>query len=142
MLLAFGFGSGLVKKAPGTFGTLAAVPIYLLIAHSGWLIYSLVTLLICVSGIWICGIAAEKLGEHDFGGIVWDEIAGYLVTLWFVPFSWEAVVLGFIIFRVFDILKPWPINWLDRKVEGGIGIMLDDILAGISSGLILWLLLY
>jgi phosphatidylglycerophosphatase A len=141
LFLAFGFGSGLAKKAPGTCGTLAAVPLYLLIAQTGNLIYSLATIVATIVGIWICDKAAEKLGEHDFGGIVWDEIAGYLITLWFIPFSWLNVVLGFILFRFFDILKPWPIKVADRKVKGGFGIMLDDVLAGVFANLVLVLIL-
>jgi phosphatidylglycerophosphatase A len=141
LFLAFGFGFGLVKKAPGTFGTLAAVPLYLLIAQSDNLIYSLITIVVTIAGIWICGQAADKLGEHDFGGIVWDEIAGYLITLWWIPFSWQGLVLGFILFRFFDILKPWPIKWADRKVKGGFGIMLDDVLAGVFANIVLMLLI-
>ncbi len=140
LFLAFGFGSGLAKKAPGTFGTVAAIPVYCLFAQSNLLVYSILTLLVTVVGIWICGVAADKLGEHDFGGIVWDEIAGYLITLWLVPFSWAAVFWGFMLFRIFDILKPWPIRWLDRNIHGGLGIMLDDVLAGIFAGLLLWLM--
>jgi phosphatidylglycerophosphatase A len=140
LFLAFGFGSGLAKNAPGTCGTLAAIPLYLLIAQSGNLIYSLVTLVAIIAGIRICDNAAEQLGEHDFGGIVWDEIAGYLITLWFIPFSWKALVIGFILFRFFDILKPWPIKWADRKVKGGFGIMLDDVLAGVFANVVLILI--
>lgn len=141
LFLAFGFGSGLAKKAPGTCGTLAAIPIYLLIVQTGNLSYSLVTIAVTIVGIWICGLAADKLGEHDFGGIVWDEIAGYLITLWWIPFSWQGVVLGFILFRFFDILKPWPIKWADRRVKGGFGIMLDDVLAGAFANVGLVLIL-
>ena len=140
LCLAFGFGSGLAKKAPGTCGTVAAIPLYLLLVQSHFIIYSLVTIIACVVGIWICGIAADKLGEHDFGGIVWDEIAGLLITLWFVDFSWQNVLLGFILFRIFDILKPWPIKWADEQVEGGLGIMLDDIIAGFIAGGLLFLI--
>jgi len=134
LFLAFGFGSGLAKKAPGTMGTLAAIPIYWLFAQTNLFVYSLLTLIVTVAGIPICDIAAKKLDEHDFGGIVWDEIAGYLITMWLVPFSWQAMVLGFILFRFFDILKPWPIKWIDRQVHGGLGIMLDDVLAGVFAG--------
>lgn len=129
LFLAFGFGSGLAKKAPGTFGTLAAIPVYLLLVQTGQLTYWIVTMIASVLGIWICGQAAQKLGEHDFGGIVWDEIAGLLVTLAFVPFSWQTLMAGFVLFRFFDIVKPWPIRWIDQKVDGGFGIMLDDIIA-------------
>jgi phosphatidylglycerophosphatase A len=141
LFLAFGFGSGLARKAPGTFGTLAAVPIYCILAQTGNLFYSIVTLTITLAGIWICGQAADKLGEHDFGGIVWDEIAGYLITLWWLPFSWQGMVLGFIIFRIFDILKPWPIKIADRKVKGGFGIMLDDVLAGVLAAIVVRIVL-
>jgi phosphatidylglycerophosphatase A len=134
LFLAFGFGSGLAKKAPGTFGTLAAIPVYWLFVQGDLLVYSLLTLFVTVIGVWICGIAAEKLGEHDFGGIVWDEIAGFLITMWLVPVTWKTVIVGFILFRFFDILKPWPIKWLDQQVHGGLGIMLDDVLAGIFAG--------
>lgn len=141
LFLAFGFGSGLAKKAPGTFGTLAAVPLYILLAQTGQLSYWLATVLASIMGIWICGKAAEKLGEHDFGGIVWDEIAGLLVTLAFVPFSWPALAAGFVLFRFFDIVKPWPIRWIDQQVSGGLGIMLDDIIAGLFAAGILALVL-
>jgi phosphatidylglycerophosphatase A len=140
LFLAFGFGSGLAKKAPGTCGTLAAIPVYCLFAQTSLLIYSLLTITATLIGISLCGIAADKLGEHDFGGIVWDEVAGYLITLWFVPFSWQTTLVGFILFRIFDIFKPWPIKWVDQHVHGGFGIMLDDVLAGIFAGALLSLL--
>ena len=139
LFLAFGFGSGLAKKAPGTCGTAAAIPLYWLIIQAGLPIYSLLTIAATLAGIRICGIAADKLGEHDFGGIVWDEVAGYLITMWLVPFSWKALLLGFVLFRFFDIIKPWPIKWIDRKVQGGLGIMLDDVLAGVFAGALLWM---
>ena len=141
LFLAFGFGSGLAKKAPGTCGTMAAIPLYLLIAQTGNLIYSLLTLVVTIAGIWICDSAADKLGEHDFGGIVWDEIAGYLITLWFIPFTWLNVGLGFVLFRFFDILKPWPIKIADKRVKGGFGIMLDDVLAAVFANIVLRLVL-
>lgn len=133
LFLAFGFGSGLAKKAPGTCGTLAAIPVYLLISQLNFWVYSILTIAVIVSGIWICQYAADKLGVHDFGGIVWDEVAGYLVTMWFIPFSWNAILVGFVLFRIFDIFKPWPIGLIDRQIHGGLGIMMDDILAGIYA---------
>lgn len=141
LFLAFGFGSGLVKKAPGTFGTVAAIPVYLLFAQTPFWLYSTLTIILTIVGIKICDEAAKLLGEHDFNGIVWDEIAGYLITLWFVPWSLQAVLIGFVLFRFFDILKPFPIKWIDKHVHGGFGIMLDDVLAGIFAGTILWLLI-
>jgi phosphatidylglycerophosphatase A len=140
LFLAFGFGSGLAKKAPGTFGTVAAIPMYCLFAQTDLWMYSVLSVIVTVAGIWICGLAAEKLGEHDYGGIVWDEIAGLLITMWLVPFTWQTLTAGFVLFRLFDIIKPWPIRWIDQKVHGGLGIMLDDVLAGIFAGGVLWLL--
>lgn len=132
-MLAFGFGSGLAKKAPGTMGTLASIPMYycLIRFFESW--YLAVLVLTAVLGIWICGKAAKDIGVHDHGGIVWDEIVGYLLTMYWVPFSWQNVILGFVFFRLFDILKPWPINWLDRHVSGGVGIMLDDVVAALMA---------
>ena len=140
LFLAFGFGSGLVKKAPGTMGTIAAIPVYLVCVQFNFWIYSLLTLIATVVGVWICDVAAKKLDEHDFGGIVWDEVAGYLITMLFVPFSWQALFVGFVLFRVFDIVKPQPIKWIDAKVTGGLGIMLDDVLAALFAGMLLLLL--
>ena len=142
LFLAFGFGSGLAKKAPGTFGTLAAMPVYgLLLQTNDWL-YSVLTVLATLIGIWICGVAAKKLEEHDFGGIVWDEIAGFLITMWLIPFTWSTLIGGFILFRFFDILKPWPIKVVDKRVAGGLGIMLDDVLAGIFAAVVLRFVLH
>lgn len=132
-MLAFGFGSGLAKKAPGTMGTLAAVPMYYSLVQLSEAAYLTVMLLVIVSGVWICGKASEDIGVHDHGGIVWDEIAGYLLTMYWAMFSWQNMILGFVLFRLFDILKPWPINWLDRRVEGGFGIMVDDLLAAVMA---------
>lgn len=137
-LLAFGFGSGLAKKAPGTAGTLMAIPIYYGLFQMGENTYLTSLILVSLIGIWICGKTADDIGVHDHGGIVWDEIAGYLLTMLWVSFSWLNVLLGFIYFRLFDILKPWPINALDRQVKGGFGIMVDDILAGLMAALCLY----
>jgi phosphatidylglycerophosphatase A len=139
LFLAFGFGSGLAKKAPGTLGTLAAIPVYWLFMQAGVVVYSALTLAVIIAGVWICDQAAKKLGEHDFGGIVWDEIAGYLITMALVPMSWQTMLAGFVLFRWLDIVKPWPIKWADRRVQGGLGIMLDDVLAGVIAGLLLLL---
>lgn len=138
LFLAFGFGSGLSRKAPGTMGTLAALPVYWLFSQFGLMSYGVLTAIAIIAGIWICDSAANKLGEHDFGGIVWDEVAGFLVAMWWVPMAWETVLAGFALFRLFDIMKPWPIRWVDRRVSGGFGIMLDDVLAGmLTAGVML-----
>ncbi|MDD2758890.1 MAG: phosphatidylglycerophosphatase A [Methylomonas sp.] len=137
LLLAFGFGSGLSRVMPGTLGTVAALPLYWVLQQAeGW-IYLPATLICIVAGVWICDEAAKKLQVHDYGGIVWDEIAGLLLTMCWVPFSWQSLLAGFVLFRFFDFLKPWPIGWLDRKVSGGFGIMLDDVVAGVFAASIL-----
>ncbi|MCG8427641.1 MAG: phosphatidylglycerophosphatase A [Chromatiales bacterium] len=132
-LLAFGLGSGAAPKAPGTFGTLAAIPLYLLVSDLSPGFYVLLLALMFVMGIWLCQRTSDDLGVHDHGGIVWDEWVGFLLTMFNAPAGWLWIVIGFLLFRLFDILKPWPINWLDRKVSGGLGIMLDDILAGVYA---------
>jgi len=140
LFLAFGFGSGLSKKMPGTMGTVMAIPLYLLLLQGPNWLYWLGTVVCISAGIVICDKAAQKLAVHDFGGIVWDEIAGFLITMAWVPFSWQSLLAGFALFRLFDIVKPWPIKWLDQQVEGGVGIMLDDVVAGIFAALLLALL--
>ena len=137
--LAFGFGSGLSPRAPGTAGTLVAIPLFLLVdaalanTASPLLWYSVFILVTAVAGVWICDRASKQLGVHDHPGIVWDEFVGYWITMWALPAGWVWVLAGFVAFRIFDILKPWPIGWLDRKVEGGFGIMIDDVLAGVMA---------
>ncbi|ABI55744.1 phosphatidylglycerophosphatase A [Alkalilimnicola ehrlichii MLHE-1] len=140
--LALGFGSGLAPKAPGTFGTVAAIPVYLLLAPLPLWAYLLAVVAVCVAGVWICDIAAHDVGVHDHPAIVWDEIAGYLITMIAVPLGLVWVVAGFVLFRFFDILKPWPIRWLDRHVHGGLGIMVDDILAGVFALVVLHALVW
>lgn len=139
-LLAFGFGSGLAPKAPGTFGTLAALPLYLLLQPLPLQLYLALVAFGFVVGIWICEVTSRDLGVHDHGGIVWDEIIGFLVTMSLAPPGWWWLLLGFLLFRFFDIFKPWPIGWLDLRVTGGFGIMLDDLVAGIYAGSVLLLL--
>ncbi|MFT5294194.1 MAG: phosphatidylglycerophosphatase A [Colwellia sp.] len=131
--LALGFGSGLLPKAPGTFGTLAAIPLYLLLAPSSMSVYLVAVIVMSIAGIYICGKAAEDAGVPDHGAIVWDEIVGFLITMFMVPLSWQSVIVGFILFRIFDIFKPWPISFIDKNVHGGLGIMLDDIIAGFAA---------
>jgi phosphatidylglycerophosphatase A len=131
--LSLGFGSGLAPRAPGTFGTLAAIPVYLVLQGLPLWAFLAVTLLFALVGIHLCGSTARALGVHDHGGIVWDEIVGYLITMIAVPLDWRWIVVGFLLFRLFDILKPWPIRWLDRRVGGGFGIMIDDVLAGLLA---------
>ena len=131
--LAFGFGSGLSPKAPGTAGTVVAVPLYLLISGLPLAQYSLVILVCAVLGIWICDVASRQLKVHDHPGIVWDEFVGFWITMWALPAQWPWIIAGFVAFRLFDIVKPWPIGLLDRRVGGGLGIMIDDVIAGIMA---------
>ena len=139
-LMAFGFGSGLSPKAPGTLGTLVAVPLYLLLAPLSAPLYLALVAAGFLAGIGICGRTSRDLGVHDHGGIVWDEIIGYLVAMSLAPPAWWWILPGFVLFRFFDILKPWPIAWLDRSVAGGVGIMLDDVAAGLYAGTVMFLL--
>ena len=143
-LLAFGFGSGLSPKAPGTFGTLAAVPLYLLLAPLPLPLYLMIVAVTFALGVGICGITSDDLGVHDHSGIVWDEFVGLWVALIAAPPGWWWIVVGFLLFRLFDIWKPWPSGWADRRVSGGLGIMLDDLIAGLYALAVLqvsaWLL--
>ena len=139
-LLALGFGSGLVPKAPGTAGTVVAIPLYWLLQPLALNIYMPLVVVLFLVGIPLCAHTARRLGVHDHPGIVWDEIVGYLVTMTFAPPGWLWIITGFAMFRLFDILKPWPIKWFDRKVGGGFGIMVDDLLAGIAAAAVLYLL--
>lgn len=138
--IAFGFGSGLAPRAPGTFGTLAAVPCYLALSHLPLSYYLLMLIVAFGAGIWLCERTANAMGVHDHGGIVWDEFVGFWLTMLVAPPGWLWIVVGFVLFRLFDVLKPFPINWLDRRVQGGLGIMLDDAVAGSLAWLCLQLL--
>lgn len=135
--LALGFGSGLAPKAPGTFGTLAALPLYFLMMNLSLPVFVAITLIITIVGFWICDIAAKDMQVHDHGAIVWDEVAGMLITMIAAPVGLLPLVVGFALFRFFDIIKPWPIKLLDRHVKGGFGIMIDDVLAGVFAAICL-----
>ncbi len=135
--LAYGLGSGLAPWAPGTAGTLAAVPLYLLLQPLPLPWYLAMLLAFLLLGVWACDKTARELKVHDPSAIVWDEFLGYLLTMTAAPPGWVWVVLGFALFRFFDILKPWPIRELDRRVKGGLGVMLDDLAAGIMAWAVL-----
>lgn len=140
-LIACGFGSGLAPKAPGTFGTLAAIPFWLLLQNFNWPIYWLIIAAAFVFGVFVCGRTARDIGVQDHGAIVWDEFVGLWITLAFIPLNIFWIALGFALFRLFDIWKPWPIRWFDRNVHGGFGVMLDDVIAGALACLVLWALM-
>lgn len=131
--LAFGFGSGLSPVAPGTFGTIMAIPLYILMMQLSLAPYLILVAIVSVTGIWICDKSSKLLGVHDHGGIVWDEFAGFFITMIAAPAGWIWILIGFALFRLFDIWKPWPISLLDKKVEGGLGIMIDDVVAGVYA---------
>jgi len=133
---AFGFGSGLLTRAPGTMGTLAAIPPALLIVLLDFSWFWVITLSF-LSGIWFCQKASYKLGLEDYGGIVWDEMVGYWLVVSMLPFQWGWWLAAFVLFRVFDILKPWPISLIEEWFDGGLGIMLDDILAAVYTLIVL-----
>lgn len=141
-LCALGFGSGLSPRAPGTAGTVVGVMMYLGLQHLPLPVYLAVVVVVVLAGIQICGHAARALGVHDHPAIVWDEIAGILITLIHAPDGWHWLLAGFLLFRGFDIVKPWPIRQVDKGLGGGLGIMLDDILAGLFSLICLQLIHY
>jgi phosphatidylglycerophosphatase A len=135
-LLATGFGSGLAPIIPGTMGTLASVPFYWLLVQLPTTVYFGMVILAAIIGVKICQVTSDDMQVHDHGSIVWDEFVGFWITMSVVPWfgvafdDWRFILTGFVLFRFFDMVKPWPIGWLDRRVEGGVGIMVDDIVAG------------
>lgn len=137
-LLAFGFGSGAAARAPGTWGSLAAIPLWYGFAWLPPVAYWLVVLVAFVVGIWLCGKTATDLKVHDHGGIVWDEFVGMWIALGLLPDQIYGVLMAFTLFRLFDVVKPWPIGWLDERLPGGLGIMVDDVVAGFMALASLW----
>jgi phosphatidylglycerophosphatase A len=135
--IALGFGAGALPRAPGTWGTLLAVPVYLLLQTLPLQGYVLLVIALFVVGVGLCGKAGEMLGAHDHPAIVWDEMVGFWVTMIAAPPGWSWIVIGFVLFRLFDIWKPWPIHWLDRRIAGGLGVMADDLAAGLYAALCL-----
>jgi len=136
-ILAFGFGTGLAPVAPGTFGSLPGVLLFWLTMDFGLYVQLGVAAVITLAGIWICGESARRIGVHDHGGIVWDEIVGMYLTLLAAPVSVVGWVLAFVFFRIMDIVKPWPIRDLDHRIGGGVGIMLDDLAAALYAAILL-----
>jgi phosphatidylglycerophosphatase A len=136
-LLAFGFGTGLAPKAPGTVGSLPGVLLAWLTLPLAFEWRIMIAAGLIAAGIWICGESARRIGVHDHPGIVWDEIAGMYVTLLVAPpqIAWWALAFG--LFRLFDIWKPWPIRDLDHRLAGGTGIMLDDLVAALYAAVLL-----
>lgn len=136
-LLALGFGSGLAPKAPGTFGTLVAIPFFWLLSHLSIEMYLVALLIAILAGIWLCGKTSRDMGAHVHPSIVWDEFCGYWITMFATPASWSWIIIGFLLFRLFDIWKPYPVSWLDKNVQGGLGIMVDDMAAGLMAWIVI-----
>jgi phosphatidylglycerophosphatase A len=136
-LLALGFGTGLAPVAPGTFGSLVGLAFGLALSPFGWWWRLSAVAIAILAGVWICGESARRLGVHDHPAIVWDEVAGMMITMLAAPPVWWGAPLAFVLFRLFDIAKPWPIREIDHGMRGGVGIMLDDVVAGIFAGLVL-----
>jgi phosphatidylglycerophosphatase A len=130
-LVAFGLGTGLAPKAPGTVGTLLGLPLFWLITTTAPDLPNQIILLLAafLFGVWACGRTGRALGVADHGGMVWDEIVAFALVLLFTPAGWGWVVLAFLLFRFFDIIKPWPIRLADRRLKNGFGVMFDDLLA-------------
>jgi len=135
--LAFGFGSGLSPFAPGTAGTLVAIPFTFLLKSLGTTGFWIALVLLFLLGVKLCTHVSQKLGVHDHGGIVWDEMVGYWLAVAFVPLDWQWLLAAFLLFRFFDIFKPWPIRQIDKKISGGFGIMVDDVVAGLFTLILL-----
>lgn len=139
---ASGFGSGCAPVAPGTFGTVASIPVWILLSFLSPIPYVVAVIAIFMFGWYVSEKASQELGVHDHSGIVIDEFVGFFITMFLVPLSWVNIVLGFILFRIFDVIKPWPIKTIDRKVKGGFGIMIDDVFAGIMALICLHVILW
>jgi phosphatidylglycerophosphatase A len=138
--IAFGFGSGAIPVAPGTFGTFMAIPFYLMMQPLSTGHYFILLIIITALSMWLCDKVSKEINVHDHQGMCLDEIVGYLVTMFSAPHGFRWMLWGFLLFRLFDIVKPWPINLIDQKVKGGVGVILDDVLAGIYSFIVLHIL--
>lgn len=150
--VACGFGSGLTPVAQGTFGSLLALLPWLALSRLPMMAYLLVLIIGFVIGVWVCDIAGRLLGVADHRSVVWDEFIGQWIALIpLVGFTapgvagahwWMMLLAGFVLFRIFDVWKPWPISWLDRRMKGGLGVMIDDVVAGVFAAVALAVLIY
>lgn len=135
--LAFGLGSGLSRYAPGTMGTVMAVPFAILLKSLPAFGFWLALVVLFVTGVYLCDVSSKRLGQHDPGGIVWDEMVGYWLTVALLPLQWTWLLAAFLLFRLFDIFKPWPVSLAEKRFAGGLGIMLDDVIAALYAMLVL-----
>lgn len=143
-LAALGFGSGLIRPAPGTWGSLAGTLIgVVLLMLLGTKIFLIFTALCFALGCYLCQKTADDMGVHDHGAIVWDEFVGVFIVLSALPaLSWQWVIVAFVLFRIFDILKPYPIRYFDEKLESGFGIMVDDVFAALYAVIVIFVVRY
>ena len=135
--IACGFGVGVIPWMPGTFGTLAGVVLYWMLSPLPVWAYVLITAVLVVIGVFICDKTNRDFGTDDHPAAVWDEIASFPIVMIAVPRTWYFILIGFLLFRFFDIVKPWPIGWIDKNIHGGVGVMLDDVVAALFSWVIL-----
>ena len=146
LFCALGFGSGLMPRAPGTWGSLLAVALYcVLFPWLSWQWAAGLLLLSFVLGVFFCAKASESLGSHDHSAVVWDEFVGQWMVLLYLDRATQlpligCLLVGIALFRLFDITKPWPIRWFDRNLQGGLGVMFDDVLAALMAILLVYLL--
>lgn len=138
--IACGFGVGTIPVMPGTFGSLVGVLVYLILRQYSLVVYLSSVFVLLGFGVYLCGRVNRDLGTDDHPAAVWDEIAAFPLVMVGIPATWQTLLLGFVLFRLFDIWKPQPIRWLDRHVHGGIGVMIDDVAAALLAWLVLFLL--
>ena len=134
---ALGFGSGLAPKAPGTFGTLIGFPLFWLIFNYSFSTQLIIIAVLFIFGVYVCDKTGKDLGVSDHGAMVWDEIVAIMLVLAFAPNTWLGWLVAFLLFRLFDIWKPYPICYFDAKLKNGFGVMFDDLLAAIYAILVL-----
>ncbi len=140
--IAFGFGSGAVPFAPGTFGTLMAIPFYLGLRCLPLTAYLIFLLGFIIFTSWLCDVISRSTHTHDHPGMCIDEFAGFFVTMIAAPAGWQWIAAGFVLFRVFDIWKPWPISYADKNIPGGFGMIFDDVLAGLYAMIVIQAIYY
>jgi len=137
LILSTWFGIGLAPRAPGTFGTLGALPVAAVVSYCGFLCQGIAVILVIPLAVWSAEVSRKLMAKEDPQVVVIDEAAGLLLALFLFPLSWLSIISGFVLFRFFDILKPFPVGLIDRKVKGGLGIVLDDLMAGIYANICL-----
>lgn len=141
LVLSSWFGAGLLPVVPGTLGTVASVPLVLLLHVIGFWYQALAAVILIIVAIWASGKSRDLLGKDDPSVIVIDEVAGFVLTMCFLPISWISLASGFVMFRIFDIIKPYPVRDMER-LAGGWGIVMDDVLAGIYAHLCVRVILF